>query len=364
MAAASEFLYPTTSPMKRTLMFLLLMPISLFAQKLSVNVYLSGMPEKTKFYLFQDTKKIDSSRSKNNILHFRILKQSPEMLQLVLKRSDQKQSFLLLLDNQSTFFRGNFHSDRALSADHSQSQNDMRAYTELTDATSNRLMSIQDTARNRNLMDSLKTKLKGQNAVFIKTHSGSMISALAIFMELGRKHLTKGEAYSLYSLLSKTQQKSGHGRDIIKAIRLLDYPQPGSIAPNFVMNDLSGKRIDLKDYRGKNVVLIFWESSCIPCRWEAPQLVQLYDTCKNKNVEFISISLDQNTESWTKAARVDHCTWPNVSDLSGWASDAALSYGITALPEHVIIDSNGVIAKRPGPIWELKEQLLSFLDKK
>lgn len=349
--------------MKYILICFLLMPATLLAQKFKINVFLKGMPNGQKYYLMNESDKIDSAVGKGQLLSFYVNKNGPQLSFFGLDRADGKQSFLLLLENRSCTYRGDFNSDQTLSADHSQVQNDMKAYVELTNEIEGSIASIKDTSGKKELLDSLKKDLRSKNVAFIKAHPSSMMSAKAIFIALGRKNIDKKEAYEWYSLLSRSQQGSEYGKAVVKSMRLLGFPKTGEIAPNFVMNDINGKKVDLKDYRGKNVVLIFGGSSCGPCRWEAPQVVELYERCKTKNVAFISVSIDENKESWLSSVRTDKCTWTSVSDLKGWASEAALSYGINAIPQHVIINTEGVIVDLPGPIWELKDKLMAFLDK-
>lgn len=40
----------------------------------------------------------------------------------------------------------------------------------------------------------------------------------------------------------------------------------GSDAPNFVLEDTNGKRIELSDLKGKGVFLNFWGTWCEPCK--------------------------------------------------------------------------------------------------
>src|SRR4030042_4756738 len=37
-------------------------------------------------------------------------------------------------------------------------------------------------------------------------------------------------------------------------------------APNFSLEDLNGKKVDLKQFRGKVVFLNFWQTGCGPCK--------------------------------------------------------------------------------------------------
>lgn len=72
--------------------------------------------------------------------------------------------------------------------------------------------------------------------------------------------------------------------------------------PEFVLEDTTGHAIGLKDFKGKFVLVDFWSSWCVPCRKEHPSLIQTYEKY-NKNLEIISITIDDEKLSWIKAIR-------------------------------------------------------------
>ena len=64
-------------------------------------------------------------------------------------------------------------------------------------------------------------------------------------------------------------------------------------APNFVVTDLEGKKIELKDLKGKGVFLNFWGTWCKPCEKEMPYMNELYPKYKEKGVEIIALDADE-----------------------------------------------------------------------
>jgi thiol-disulfide isomerase/thioredoxin len=72
--------------------------------------------------------------------------------------------------------------------------------------------------------------------------------------------------------------------------------------PPLSFNDLSGKPHTLADYRGKIVVLNFWATWCLPCREELPMLSKLAAGYADKDVSFLTVSLD-DAQSRTKIPR-------------------------------------------------------------
>jgi thiol-disulfide isomerase/thioredoxin len=66
----------------------------------------------------------------------------------------------------------------------------------------------------------------------------------------------------------------------------------GPLAPNFTLEDLSGKRISLHDHRGQFVLIDFWATWCPPCVKSIPELVQLHKKYKEKGLVVLGITLD------------------------------------------------------------------------
>ncbi len=64
----------------------------------------------------------------------------------------------------------------------------------------------------------------------------------------------------------------------------------GKPAPNFTVTDLEGKKHRLSDYRGKNVLMVFWTTWCPPCRVEIPHLIELQKTIYEDELVVLAIS--------------------------------------------------------------------------
>ena len=134
----------------------------------------------------------------------------------------------------------------------------------------------------------------------------------------------------------------------------------GYPAPNFELSTLDGKTVELKDYKGKKVILNFWASWCAPCRTEMPVLQKFYDK-KNEEVVLLSVNLtkeDKSKDTVKKFVSDKNLTFPIPLDERGEVSDL---YQVISLPTTYFIDKNGILKQKViGPLnLELLKELLS-----
>ena len=117
----------------------------------------------------------------------------------------------------------------------------------------------------------------------------------------------------------------------------------GSVAPEIILSDTTGKDVALSSLRGKYVLLDFWAGWCGPCRMENPNILKNYVKYKDKGFEIYQVSLDRSRSDWVNAIKKDNLIWYNVSDLKYFQSEAASIYNIDRIPKGFLLDPNGVI---------------------
>ncbi|MEM8584866.1 MAG: TlpA disulfide reductase family protein [Bacteroidota bacterium] len=121
---------------------------------------------------------------------------------------------------------------------------------------------------------------------------------------------------------------------------------PGFQAPEIEGQSPEGETIKLSDLRGQYVLLDFWASWCGPCRRENPNVVRVYNEYHERGFEILGVSLDNNADRWKAAIEQDGLSWPHISDLGGWRSAHARAYGVTSIPETILLDPEGKIVAR------------------
>lgn len=120
----------------------------------------------------------------------------------------------------------------------------------------------------------------------------------------------------------------------------------GAEAPDFEGPTPEGASVSLSSLRGKVVLIDFWASWCGPCRRENPNVVKLYDKYKAQGFEILGVSLDKTKARWQQAIAADKLTWLHISDLAGWKSKYAKQYGVSSIPQTVLVDAQGKILAR------------------
>ena len=117
---------------------------------------------------------------------------------------------------------------------------------------------------------------------------------------------------------------------------------------DFTVTDLKGDSIKLSSLKGKVLILDFWASWCGPCRFSNKYLVKLYSKYKDKGLEILSVSLDEEIKDWKKAVTKDKITWVQGIDRGGWDALAAVKWQVDALPSSFVVNKNGdVVAINP-----------------
>ena len=135
---------------------------------------------------------------------------------------------------------------------------------------------------------------------------------------------------------------------------------PSPVFTNY--ENANGGTNSLSDFKGKIVYVDVWVTWCRPCLAEIPALKALHDKFKgNKNIEFVSISVDDDKEAWKKAVKDKQLKGVQLIADKAFESQFIQDYGINQIPTFLLIDKDGNIldANAPRPSDPEIEKILS-----
>jgi thiol-disulfide isomerase/thioredoxin len=113
-----------------------------------------------------------------------------------------------------------------------------------------------------------------------------------------------------------------------------------------VLTTLDGRPIQLRELKGKVVVLDFWATWCGPCRISMPYMQKLYEKYRSKgDVEILLVNCWERVDD--RAAHVKKFlannpdyTFPVVLDLK---DEVVSGFGVTGIPTKFYLDREGVV---------------------
>lgn len=91
---------------------------------------------------------------------------------------------------------------------------------------------------------------------------------------------------------------TGRREQIMENFNNLSFTQVGSAIPPAIFKDANGTDVRLQDLQGKYIYIDLWASWCVPCIKEIPYLHELEKLYSDKNIVFVSISIDESKKAW------------------------------------------------------------------
>jgi peroxiredoxin len=162
------------------------------------------------------------------------------------------------------------------------------------------------------------------------------------------KLLVLGSAVVAFVALQLAPWELSEKRGVTEAVLALDGQWVGQEAPNFeLINNDTGQKMSMSDFRGKVIFLNFWASFCEPCKREMPSMERLVRQYQDQGLEMLAISLDPQREDidtfMGEFLPGQRSAMTVLWDPSGESSRA---YGTELIPETYIIDRQGKVVAR------------------
>ena len=116
----------------------------------------------------------------------------------------------------------------------------------------------------------------------------------------------------------------------------------GKPAPDFELDLLTGEKFHLAEQKGKIIILDFWASWCGPCLQAMPQVDRVAHEYSDRDVRLVAVNLEETPERIKAALERLKLDTTVALDKNGRIAE---KYGATAIPQTVIIDRDGVVAR-------------------
>lgn len=158
-------------------------------------------------------------------------------------------------------------------------------------------------------------------------------------------------------LWAQTQEED---LDLQYAADLIAKGQP---VPDFTLKDITGNSVNLSDFRGKTVLLLFWASWCPDCRAEIPQIKAMHTLANPDKVVFVSVSFDREKATWEQFVPENGLPGVQLFDPEGMKeSTIGKAYNIKWIPSMYVIDPQGNVVLGTVMAGKAASALLSTPD--
>jgi thiol-disulfide isomerase/thioredoxin len=127
--------------------------------------------------------------------------------------------------------------------------------------------------------------------------------------------------------------------------------QPHKASPQFDYENQKGGKTSLESLKGKYVYIDVWATWCGPCLKEVPFLEKMEKQYQDKNIVFVSISVDniKDRKKWSNLINQKQLGGIQLLADMDFNSEFIKGYAIKKIPRFILIDPNGNIVNFDAP---------------
>lgn len=146
-----------------------------------------------------------------------------------------------------------------------------------------------------------------------------------------------------------------------ESIAIREQFPAGTPSPTFEnYENHKGGTTSLADLKGKYVYVDIWATWCGPCIKEIPSLKELDAKYTDKNIQFVSISIDDAMRSgggdfevaknkWRTMVEEENLIGIQLFSDKNWQSDFVKEYNVNGIPRFILIDPDGNVVNANAP---------------
>ncbi len=141
-----------------------------------------------------------------------------------------------------------------------------------------------------------------------------------------------------------------------------DAIQPGRTCPAIECYDATGNTFTMNSFNGKAVYIDVWATWCGPCKKEIPHLKTLEEHYHGQNIEFVSISTDQEVQKWKDFLLLTPMSGTQLHQSDDVEKTISKHFIINSIPRFILINEEGKIVSSNAPRPSSGETLHALID--
>jgi peroxiredoxin len=143
-----------------------------------------------------------------------------------------------------------------------------------------------------------------------------------------------------------------------------DHPRInlGEKAYDFFVIQNNGKKVKLSKIKAQYKLLVFWSSWCPHCIESLPRIADVYNIYKDKGLEVIAISIDEEETIWKDYVNKMNLSWINIREQYSPDSKLLKMYGVEETPKMFLLSKDLTIISRPATRRQLEVKLKRLLN--
>jgi thiol-disulfide isomerase/thioredoxin len=165
-------------------------------------------------------------------------------------------------------------------------------------------------------------------------------------------YVDENEREEYYTAFKAASTDKDNNAEIEKIYNGLKALAKGNPSPGFTdYENYAGGTTSLDDLKGKYVYIDVWATWCGPCRAEIPFLKKAEEEYRDKNIEFVSISIDQEKDHDKWRAMIEEQELKGIQLIADndWESKFVTDYLIKGIPKFILLDPEGNIVSFNAP---------------